>query len=82
MTTTNCYQNMLAALADGDQPSSRIDACENVVLAELRARGALGRDEGAHVEYGCVEHGIVHVYGEKVGWLEIDPATGEVSVLG
>jgi len=34
------------------------------------------------VEWGCVEHGVVHVlafYGQQ--WIEIDPRTGEATLI-
>lgn len=66
----NVYQQMLTALETG----VGVDTTEQAVLAALRAAGALAPDEAAHVEYGCLEHGVVHVNGEHRGWIEVDPA--------
>ena len=70
----NIAQRMLEALRTG----VAVDTTEQEVLQHLRAVGALDATEMAHVEYGCVEHGVVHVNGERRGWVEMDPAEPNV----
>lgn len=45
------------------------------ILHELRAQGSLNNEIPAHIEYGCVEHGVIHVccFAEPEYWLELDP---------
>lgn len=69
---------MLAAL----ETETHVDTTEQAVLKFMVARGLIKPDAPAHVEYGCLEHGFVHVCAwddaNKDRWWGLDPATGEI----
>ena len=72
---------MLAALESGTE----VDATERAVLRFMVERGFIKPDAPAHVEYGCLEHGVVHVSAwddaNRDMWFEIDPKSGKISSL-
>lgn len=72
---------MLAAL----ESETEVDATEQAVLSYLSGLGVIPEGSGA-VEYGCLEHGLVHVYfyrtadlSESASWVCIDPEDGTIS---
>ena len=74
---------MLAAL----ESETEVDATEKAVLEYLRHLGLLPAGTGS-VEYGCLEHGVVHVsffYTDDISelptWWCIDPEDGTISLF-
>lgn len=72
---------MLAAL----ESETEVDTTEKAVLEYLRDLGLLPAGTGS-VEYGCLEHGVVHVsffytddMSEIASWWCIDPEDGTIS---
>lgn len=86
---------MLEALQkDFDKPADQVNfpnqpeflrLPEQALIAALREENEIGPQDPAHVEYGCLEHGVVHVYAtldtdDKAHcWITIQPETGELS---
>lgn len=73
---------MLAAL----DTETDVDTTEQAVIQFITQQGAMKPSESAHVEYGCLEHNVVHVcvWDEAmVGhrWVELDPTSDGVSTL-
>lgn len=71
---------MLAALETG----THVDLCEQETIMFLRDQKFIQAEWSAHVEYGCLEHGIVHVCawnGFSDVWIEIDPAGAQPAFL-
>jgi hypothetical protein len=76
-------KEMIAALVSQD--GHRVDAAEAAILKHLQRTGQL-ECTMSHVEYGCVEHGTVHVCSwdeatNITSWLEVDPTTGKATKL-
>lgn len=44
------------------------DPLHNVLLQQ----GVLADHDSYHIEYGCREHDVVHIYIEGEGWIQID----------
>ena len=61
-----------------------LNTTEQAIIDALKSEGWMETWDLAHIDHECVEHGVIHVHvdDEEDGeWIEIDPATGEVTKL-